>query len=312
VERPLGARESPAELEKRILDLLEGRRGFDVAFGAVALQLREICQWRELGYECEEHYCRERLGMSARTFRQRVWLERQMRALPELREALASGRLSYTKALSLANDTTPETIDQRIAEAAATTCQQTEQETTEAERRQNRARGVLRLWGPEDAMQTCALAIASAKALAEASGLGLIKSGTALALIARHFLEVWEAHKSRQPDRRRREVLERTGGLCAVPGCSRPAQESHHMKYRSQGGSDDPSNLVGLCAMHHRLGVHSGHLEVSGTAGEHVEWKFGNGERWITRADNSVFIDLGDDVWPRPGREVYPRRDRSA
>ena len=143
-------------------------------------------------------------------------------------------------------------------------------------------------------MHTVALAIASMQAVAEASGLGHIEAGEALALVATHFKRVWKAHRKRGIGPRRRAVLLREDGLCAVPGCSRPAQHEHHMRYRSQGGSDDPTNLVGLCAMHHLRGVHGGWLTVAGCAGERLEWEFGDGERWITEG------------------KVHPRRNRSA
>ena len=150
------------------------------------------------------------------------------------------------------------------------------------------ADGIHRVWGPEDVVRTIAIAIASAKSVAESAGLGEIDSGDALALIAGHFIRVWEAHKKRRPSPRRREVLMRHHGLCAVPGCSLPAEHAHHMEFRSQGGSDEASNLVGLCAAHHLQGVHQGNLRVSGRADERLVWEFGNGERWVTVGSDSV------------------------
>jgi len=109
---------------------------------------------RTLGYKSLEEYCRERLGLAARTVRERVWLERRMRALPALRAALASGRLTYSKALLLAQDATAEDVEARIEEACSTTWQQTERDTTEREERRNRAAGVRRVrkWREEAGM----------------------------------------------------------------------------------------------------------------------------------------------------------------
>jgi len=280
--RPLAPRESVAELDGRIQTLLEGRRGFDVAFGAVARELTSGSVLRVLGYRGLDEYCRERLGVSPRSFRERAWLERQMDELPPLRAALETGKLTYSKALLVAKDAQAWDVEERIVEAAGTTWQQVERESTAAEDRRNLALGVRRIWGPEDAVRTVALAIASAKSVAEASRLGSIESGEALALIAMHFVGVWEIHKCRRPGPSRREVLSRHGGLCGVPGCSRPAQHEHHIHYRSRGGSDDSANLLGLCAVHHLRGVHADGLEVIGTAGERLEWRFGSGERWTT------------------------------
>jgi hypothetical protein len=283
--------ESAAELDARILLLMEGRRAFDVAFGAVLGRLVRCAAWRAAGYDTLEEYCRERLGVSPRSVRERVWLERRMCALPELRAALAAGEVTYSKALTVARDATSCSVAQRIEEASATTWQQIERESTAREDRRNRARGVRRLWGPEDAMGAISDAIASAQTAAGVSGLGVIGPGEALALIATYFIDVYRAHPSlHSSSSRRREVLMRGGGVCAVPGCSRSAHHAHHIEFRSRGGSDDAHNLVGLCAVHHLRGIHSGHLSVDGRAGERLEWRFGNGEEWVTRGSNDICV----------------------
>ncbi len=98
-------------------------------------------------------------------------------------------------------------------------------------------------------METIRLGIACARALWASRGRP-IDDGEALALMADHFVAVWGEHAAR---RRRRigadrlEVLERTGGLCAVPGCSRPAEHEHHVRFRSRGGGEEASNRIGIC-----------------------------------------------------------------
>ena len=49
---------------------------------------------------------------------------------------------------------------------------------------------------------------------------------------------------------------ERDRHCCQVPGCSRPSVHAHHIKARSQRGTDDEWNLVSLCAAHHLHGIH--------------------------------------------------------
>jgi 5-methylcytosine-specific restriction endonuclease McrA len=53
----------------------------------------------------------------------------------------------------------------------------------------------------------------------------------------------------------RRIVFARQGGRCCAEvlglQCSGAAEELHHIVARVNGGSDDPSNLCGLCAHHH-------------------------------------------------------------
>jgi hypothetical protein len=71
-------------------------------------------------------------------------------------------------------------------------------------------------------------------------------------------------------------VCERDHFRCQVPGCSRAANnEEHHIRFRSQGGSDDTWNLVTLCAMHHRQGIHNGYVLLTGQAPHKLVWKLG-------------------------------------
>jgi 5-methylcytosine-specific restriction endonuclease McrA len=79
----------------------------------------------------------------------------------------------------------------------------------------------------------------------------------------------------RQRSTPQRKIVARDRGFCQVPGCSRPAEHAHHIAYRSAGGSDDPSNLVSLCAAHHLFGVHMGRIRVRGTAPDGLHWELG-------------------------------------
>jgi hypothetical protein len=285
-------------LHARVLRLLKARREWDESLGVLLLRARDKCVHEVLGYGSFAAYCEERLGMRAATARQRIWLERRMQDMPALREALKSGRLTYSKALAVARQATPFDVDDRIERAAATTCQQTEKEGEAEEDRKNRGAEVRKVWAPKDAAETVREAIASAQAWSLGErGVG-IDEGEALAVIADHFVEVCEAHeppgRRRWVDQLRREVLTRKAGLCAVPGCSRASVHLHHVVFRSRGGGDEPWNLVGLCACHHLHGIHVGYLEVTGRAGERLYWKLGTGEvvpleEWVTFGD--------DDVW---------------
>ena len=117
-----------------------------------------------LGYRSFEEYCEERLGMRAATVRQRIWLERRMRGLPALRDALKSGKLTYSKTLAVARHATARDVDDRIGRAAETTCQQTEREGEAEEDRKNRGAAVRKLWAPKEAAETVRETIASARA----------------------------------------------------------------------------------------------------------------------------------------------------
>lgn len=65
---------------------------------------------------------------------------------------------------------------------------------------------------------------------------------------------------------------------CQVPGCSRAAPDTHHVIFLSQGGSDDPSNQTGICAVHHLRGIHDGRMRVTGTAPDGLRWVLADGE----------------------------------
>lgn len=63
-----------------------------------------------------------------------------------------------------------------------------------------------------------------------------------------------ERAKATIPPRVRREVLARDGNRCRAPGCGRAHfLEIHHQTQRTQGGTNDPANLITLCAACHRL-----------------------------------------------------------
>ncbi len=66
--------------------------------------------------------------------------------------------------------------------------------------------------------------------------------------IAEHFIEVWKPMLEER-NTVQKQVLARDRGLCQVPWCSRAAAHVHHIEFRSAGGSDDPPNLVSLCAL---------------------------------------------------------------
>lgn len=78
------------------------------------------------------------------------------------------------------------------------------------------------------------------------------------------------------PRRRRDDVYNQWGWICAVPGCTvRVGVEDHHIQYRSHRGSDQLHNQVLLCAFHHRMGEHGELLRCWGTAPGNIHWQMG-------------------------------------
>ena len=297
---------SAVELERLAQSLVRERNERDEELGKVLAPIAEGELYREFGFDWFEDYVRERLLISPRKARQRVWLERQLQKLPPLREALRSGRVKLTAALEIAKLATPLDVEERIEKATETTWQDLNREATEAEDRQNRANGKRRVWGPADALKTVEFAIWSARISrgGQPSAADLhnpcyhLSDGEALARIADHFVAVWKDNYDEvRASKGRKAVFARQRGLCAVPGCSHAAQHEHHIVFRSQGGSDELSNRVGLCESHHMRAVHRGYLTVRGRAGEKLEWHIlATGERWTTTGDDSVRRSVRRDV----------------
>jgi len=91
-------------------------------------------------------------------------------------------------------------------------------------------------------------------------------------MISAHYVDNWKAALT-QANTVQRRVLERDGWRCTNPGCSRPAAHVHHVEFRAHGGSDDPSNLISVCAAHHLRGIHVGRLRVTGKAPDELKWE---------------------------------------
>jgi hypothetical protein len=62
-----------------------------------------------------------------------------------------------------------------------------------------------------------------------------------------------------------------------VPGCKNARfLDLHHIRLSSEGGSNDPSNLITLCGAHHRA-VHRGELSITGSVKEGVCFRHADG-----------------------------------
>jgi len=68
----------------------------------------------------------------------------------------------------------------------------------------------------------------------------------------------------------------RDGFRCTAPGCTgRRNLQSHHIVFRSAGGSDAPSNRTTLCAFHHLRGIHAGTVSCRGQAPDRLVFALG-------------------------------------
>jgi len=201
-----------------------------------------------------------------------------MQALPELREALHSRRLSYEQARLVARVATSSDVAARIDEAAGKTCIALLRDLEAEELRQMWCAGELRAVVPEDVGSLLADAVRAARLHTRG-----LSPGEALVAVARHFVETWAPEvlrlaKGADP------VILRDGGLCQVPGCSRPADHVHHLWFRSAGGPLEPWNELSLCAVHHLLGVHGGNVWIAGRAPDGLTFVLGQREVAAARA----------------------------
>jgi hypothetical protein len=254
-------------LDARLRELARMREGWDELVGHLGLLVLNTGVWRDMGFSDFGHYCAERLGMSARAVEQRVALERRLYALPFLRTALREGRVSYEKARLVAKHADDGTVEAFIARAEASTCIALRRELEAAEEAQMSARGQLDVRVPR---RVASLLDAACRAAREVAGRWLTPE-ECLVRVAEHFIATWKgALKVRRT--RGQKVLERDG-WCTVPGCSRPSMQSHHVVFRSRGGSNDPTNQTGMCAAHHLHCLHRGWIRVSGRAPDALVWE---------------------------------------
>jgi len=269
LERSHDPRFFDAELRR----LYRQRERWDELFGHLALLVVVLRVWRRLEFASFEHYCEERLGMGERTVAQRAALERRLHELPALREAMRKGRVSYEKARLLSHHVDAASVGPWIERAERMTCVQLRRALEEDFEAQVCADGggvgVVAVV-PSEVRALLALAF---RAVRKTEGRSL-SPGECLWKMCAHFVEVWKPildGRSTLP----RRILERDRGLCQVPGCSRAAAQTHHLVFRSQGGSDEEVNLVSLCTAHHLQSVHMGWLRVWGKAPDGLRWQLG-------------------------------------
>jgi hypothetical protein len=270
-----GSAEEPADvlqLDADVRRLAEMRRSWDALLGRLAMLVRWSGVWRDMRFASFGHYCEERLGLAERTVAQRAALERRLYAVPALRAALESGRLSYEKARLVSDVADAASLDGWIALAERSTCIALRREVEAREEAQTCARGSLSVRIPGSVAILLRAALAAA---IEAEGRWM-PAGECLVRMAQHFIDTWKDAVPRRKTVAQR-VLERDLGWCQVPGCSRPADDSHHITFRSAGGSDDHANQTGTCKPHHLHGIHRGYVRVRGRAPDQLTWELGRG-----------------------------------
>ncbi|MFT3913670.1 MAG: HNH endonuclease [Anaeromyxobacteraceae bacterium] len=257
-------------LKDELIELVRQRNDRDEKLGKVCLEVKTTRAWRALGFATFQHYCDERLGLAVSTVKNRIALEQKCQELPELREAMRSGKLSYEQARLVSKLATAEDVAAKIEEAAGKTCITLQRETMAELHSQMWNRDYLDVFVTEEIDGLLAEAVQAAR---KAAG-HWIPLPDAIEAIARHCVEVWapivhEKLKNAHP------VMVRDGGECTVAGCSRVGDDVHHIVFRSQGGDDSDENQTGMCKPHHLRGLHAGNISVSGSAPDRLTWILG-------------------------------------
>jgi len=281
---PLQAPQSSEEIDPwriaaELKEHVEKRDRWDEVFGHLAMLFKQSRAWELLGFASFGHYCEERLGMAERTVMQRVALERSLYRIPFLRRALREKRISYEKARIIARHAEGEEVQGWIEKAETMTCLALRRAMQDKDEAQMCARGTFTAWMPVSVAEVVKAAFRAARAAAKR----WLSAGECLVALAEHFIETWKA-KLKQANTLQRRVRARDRHFCQVPGCSRAAVHAHHIIPRSQGGSDDPENLISLCAAHHLFGIHGGRMRVTGTAPDKLIWEFGLRRSYVAAA----------------------------
>jgi hypothetical protein len=248
------------------------RAGWDELIGYCARIVKDGGLAQLLGFASFRHYVEERLGLGARTVEERAALERRLAGSPVLRAAREKG-VRYEKLRLLARLPDAE-IARWTPRALELTCIALRRELGAEKERRMRATGTLCAAMPRRIAVLLCAAIAAVRERSE----GVISTGKGLAIIAKHFLETYEG-AVRPRNTRSRQVRERDLHRCLVPGCSHRGSQSHHVDYKSHGGSDDLENQGALCPFHHLFCIHGGYLKVVGRAPDGLRW-FLLGKPW--------------------------------
>jgi hypothetical protein len=256
----------PWRIDAELKRFMKMRNRWDDVFGFVATVFKRFGAWEPLEFVDFGQYCEERLGMARRTVLQRVALERSLNRIPLLRQALREKSISYEKARLIARHWKAGQVNEihpLIAMAETMTCVELREALTDKAEEQMCARGDFMVTAPPDVLDLLKETFRMVRALAK----------QAISLAA-YFVEVWKAHVKERMTKQD-PIFARDRHRCRVPGCSRPAVHRHHIEFRSQGGSDDDSNRLSLCAAHHLFGIHESRMRVTGTAPDKLVWEFG-------------------------------------
>jgi hypothetical protein len=103
----------------------------------------------------------------------------------------------------------------------------------------------------------------------------VLPSWVGLLALLEEYLATWDPAKA--PRRTRHgAIFGRDGYRCAAPMCTGQRNlDGHHVEPQSQGGGDEPDNLISLCRFHHHRGAHGELGACTGKAPLRLLWRLG-------------------------------------
>jgi hypothetical protein len=266
-----GAPECPAqEIDRRLRAAIAFLQQLDLEIGRVLGQVQRRGLFREIGFESFECYAVERLELTPRTARRLVALARAESRAPALATAFREGRVhAFQAAVVLpVAQVRPGADLAWVERARAVSLRRLEDDVANAAAA-----------GSPQGHGSVARAAIAFRAPPEVAALFLAmraRAGSLEALLA-HAITSWAEQGEQFGDP---ADFERDGWRCTVPGCTaRRNLQSHHIRFRSAGGPDEPWNRTTLCAFHHHRGVHAGTVRMAGRAPDGLRLELG-GERW--------------------------------
>ncbi len=189
-------------------------------------------------------------GASLRTLQRRQRLANDVDRYPELARAVGAGELTVKQARVLVEFVDEESVGDWIEIARRVPCAELREAATHA--------GALReayVAAIEQAGDGAGVSLTASMRPAPPSG--AVEATEELLAAARWLLETVEMP--------RHPIKDRDGWCCQNPECRRRSLrlEAHHIVFRSEGGGDEPENLVTLCRACHLRGVHTGVIRLT-------------------------------------------------
>jgi hypothetical protein len=239
------------EIDRRLRLAIAFLQRVDLESGRILRQMLDRRLFSEIGFSGLSEYARERLDASPRTARRLIALARVAHRSAAVASAFRAGRVHALQVRVLG----------RAADAAAWVA---------------RAQA-LTLRGLEEALEPDGISFVAPAAVASFF-LGMLQRAGSLERMLGHAIVTWAEQGKRFRDY---ADFTRDGYRCTVPGCTaRRNLQSHHVRFRSRGGPDEPWNRTTLCAFHHLRGVHLGRIGIEGRAPGSLLYELGTGERF--------------------------------